>query len=347
MARQLGLKTDITPLLLAIPAMFDTVASSLLFVALTKTAASVYQMMRGLIVFFTAMFSIAFLRRRLYRHHVTSLLLIVGGVALVGAGPIVLDTDTDGETSEMLGIILIIISQVFHGFMFITEEKLFSKYYLKPLKVVGFEGLWGFLVYVIILIIFQQIDCHNPDFCEYGYLEDSIDALHQIGNNPGLLGLVISVMFSIAMFNFFGVSVTKYASSAQRATLDISRTVLIWVFFLAYPGDGSETFNYIQLLGFLVLIVGTLVYNEIVVVPFWGFNLYTKDALRRLDTTDESRLTDFQGTVAEPYDYSRMEKKISVLLRKQNATIKERSWDSLDRPIDKEYKSQSLLNPSN
>jgi hypothetical protein len=37
--------------------------------------------------------------------------------------------------------------------MFIVEEKLLGKYYLNPLKVVGWEGIWGFLMYVIILII--------------------------------------------------------------------------------------------------------------------------------------------------------------------------------------------------
>ena len=51
MARRLGKRSDINPLILAIPAMFDTVASTLLFIALMQVAASVYQMMRGLIVF--------------------------------------------------------------------------------------------------------------------------------------------------------------------------------------------------------------------------------------------------------------------------------------------------------
>jgi len=49
-------------LLIAIPAMCDVVASTLMFIALTLVDASVYQMMRGLIVFITALFSIIFLK---------------------------------------------------------------------------------------------------------------------------------------------------------------------------------------------------------------------------------------------------------------------------------------------
>ena len=79
-----GLKTNINPLLIAIPAMCDVLASTLMFIALTMVDASVYQMMRGMIVFITALFSIIFLKRTLYRHHYTALGFIVGGIALVG-----------------------------------------------------------------------------------------------------------------------------------------------------------------------------------------------------------------------------------------------------------------------
>jgi len=83
-----GLKTKINPLLIAIPAMCDVVASTLMFIALTMVDASVYQMMRGLIVFITALFSIIFLKRVLYRHHYTALCFIVGGIALVGVSSV-------------------------------------------------------------------------------------------------------------------------------------------------------------------------------------------------------------------------------------------------------------------
>jgi multidrug transporter EmrE-like cation transporter len=79
----------------------------------------------------------------------------------------------------------------------------------------------------------------------------------------------ILICFSIASFNAFGVAVTKNASSAQRSTIDTSRTVLIWMVQLIL---GKEKFDWLQLIGFILLVIGTLVYNEIVVVPFFGFD---------------------------------------------------------------------------
>jgi hypothetical protein len=89
--------------------------------------------------------------------------------------------------------------------------------------------------------------------------------------------MALCTIVSIANFNVFGVSLTKYASSAQRATVDTTRTVVIWVFELMI---GMETvvmpYFLIQLAGFIFLIVGTLIYNEIYIVPCECMNYYTK-----------------------------------------------------------------------
>jgi len=63
-AKKLDMPTNINPLLIAIPASCDFMGSSLMFVALTMVPASVYQMMRGIIVVITALFSMAFLGRK-------------------------------------------------------------------------------------------------------------------------------------------------------------------------------------------------------------------------------------------------------------------------------------------
>lgn len=69
---------------LAIPAMFDICGSSLMFVALTMCAASVYQMMRGVIVVITAVMALYFLGKPQYIHHWSSLFTIVLGIFIVG-----------------------------------------------------------------------------------------------------------------------------------------------------------------------------------------------------------------------------------------------------------------------
>ena len=155
MATQVKMKTNINPLLLAIPASCDVCGSTLMFVALVMVPPSVYQMMRGLIVVITALMSIIFLKRKQYRHHWTGIVLIITGVFLVGFVSIKAQgsSGSDSGGSEVFGIFLLICSQMFTGAMFIIEEKLLGDYYLEPFQIVGCEGMWGLSYYIVLLPI--------------------------------------------------------------------------------------------------------------------------------------------------------------------------------------------------
>lgn len=104
-------------------------------------------------------------------------------------------------------------------------------------------------------------------------------------NNIWIFILTFTTIVSIACFNSFGIAVTKYASAAQRSTIDTSRTVLIWLFCMLAPTSSPffsklhVTFKWLQLIGFILLVFGTLLYNEIIVLPFGGFNTNTKAAI--------------------------------------------------------------------
>ena len=137
-------------------------------------------------------------------------------------------------------------------------------------------------MWAMILPILGQIKCSNPDLCPYGTVESSKRAIEDFNANKILILLSVAICLSIACFNGFGVSVTKNASAAQRSTIDTSRTVIIWIFFLIVPMNGKrEDFSVLQLFGFIFLVFGTLVYTEILVLPFLGFDQYTKVALKR------------------------------------------------------------------
>lgn len=67
--------------------------------------------------------------------------------------------------------------------------------------------------------------------------------------------------------------ITKMASASQRSTVDTCRTLVIWCIFLSL---GKEKFHIGQLFGFIILVFGTLVYNEIIEVPIKFLKFYTQ-----------------------------------------------------------------------
>ena len=272
------------------PAFFDVLASTSTSISLTYLAPSIYQMFRGAIIIFTCLGSIIFLKSKYYRHHVLGIIIVIIGLIIVGLNAIFND---NGNTSEhpIAGIILVTTGQIFAASMFITEEKLLKKFNCHPLKVVGSEGCWGVCIYYIVLFIFYQLRCENwPKNLKDGIcienlngefrFEDAPFAILQILCDYKLDFILLLYISSIAVFNLSGLLVTKYASSTSRTVVDTLRTILVWIFFLTMPLSIKETFSWLQLFGFIVLIIGSVIYNEIVEIPYGGFDQYTKRAIK-------------------------------------------------------------------
>ncbi|OMJ70872.1 hypothetical protein SteCoe_31058 [Stentor coeruleus] len=248
-----------------IPAFFDLLASTLTFIGLVLSAASVYQMMRGFIIVIVAVNSVVFLKKKLYRHQILGAGLTTFGVCIVGVVSILYQSSS--APNPILGIILILVAQVFHGWMFVSEELFLGKIHIDPLQAVGVEGVCGFLYYLILLPILYFIPC-SEDFCINGHVEDTLLAFKQIAANYTLAFTWVASMLSVSLFNWTGISTTKYAGSLARSTVDTSRTFLVW---LACMLLGWEQFLWPQLIGFFFLSFGTLVYNEVLILPFASF----------------------------------------------------------------------------
>jgi hypothetical protein len=104
-----------------------------------------------------------------------------------------------------------------------------------------------------------------------------------------------------AGFNVMGITITKYSSSAQRSTIDSSRTVFIWAASLMI---GWEKFIGMQLVGFFFLVIGTLVYNEIYVPPFDIFRKNTKEYLEEHDKMDDYLQSNEELVMDGPIEFS-------------------------------------------
>ena len=89
-------------------------------------------------------------------------------------------------------------------------------------------------------------------------------AFEQMNAKPEIVLALFLTIFSIAFFNFAGVSVTKRLSATTRMVLDSVRTLVIWMVSLPLFG---EKFIPLQLLGFAFLILGMFVYNDIFFGP--------------------------------------------------------------------------------
>lgn len=92
-------------------------------------------------------------------------------------------------------------------------------------------------------------------------------------SSGSLLFFCILGIFSIATFNITGVTVTKYINALARSIGDVTRTILVWgigLIVTATAGATHPNFKWelinggaiaLELIGFVILVGGNLVYN--------------------------------------------------------------------------------------
>ena len=252
------------PYILLIPALCDTCATSVMYIGLNLTYASSFQMLRGAVIVFTAILSMGFLNRKLGSREWTGIGMVIMGLALVGLSDIVTVDNSDISTNSILtGDLLIICAQIITAVQMVVEEKFVTGQNIPALQAVGWEGIFGFISICLVIIPLNFIYA-PPPFADNsrGTLEATKDAFIQIGNSGHLLMAIVGISFSIAFFNFAGISVTKEMSATTRMILDSVRTIVIWAFSLAF---GWQNFHYLQLIGFAILLIGMSCYNNIIV----------------------------------------------------------------------------------
>ncbi|KAI2788716.1 hypothetical protein POX_e06737 [Penicillium oxalicum] len=267
-------------LLLAAPSCCDIAGTTLMNVGLLFVAASIYQMTRGALVLFVGLFSVLFLRRKLFLYQWTALIVVVLGVALVGLAGALFGSESghelsheDGTRAEMtartpeavqtiIGVLLIAAAQIFTASQFVLEEWILENYAMDPLQVVGWEGIFGFSVTLIGMIVLH-LAVGSTDAGRYGYF-DMKEGWREITTNRAVAISSILIMISIGGFNFFGLSVTRTVSATSRSTIDTCRTLFIWLVSL---GLGWESFKWLQVAGFGLLVYGTFLFNDIVRPP--------------------------------------------------------------------------------
>ncbi|XP_054714467.1 solute carrier family 35 member F6-like [Uloborus diversus] len=257
------------PVIFLAPALCDMTATSLMYVGLNLTYASSFQMLRGAIIVFTGLLSVAFLDRQLKKLEWSGIFVVILGLLCVGLSDVIYPSKTNdySPNSIITGDLLIIMAQIIGATQMVVEEKFVSKYNVPPLQGVGWEGFFGFTILTILLIPMYYIKVGHSIFDNpHGSMEDAIDGLIQMRNSWQVSTAVAGTIISIAFFNFAGLSVTKEMSATTRMVLDSVRTFVVWIFSLAIQW---QTFSWLQLLGFIILLAGMCLYNDVILRPLY------------------------------------------------------------------------------
>lgn len=180
------------------------------------------------------------------------------------ATPLTAEGGSGAASSTMLvvGIVLILVSQLIYAGQFVVEEYTMSKIDAFPSQVVCIEGIYGFII--SIGFVFPILMAFN--------IENDFDAFRFIKAEPNVLVPMAIFFVTVALYNGFGQTITKLISANHRTILEGLRGLVVWIFALterAIFGKpwGEDIYGWtsaIEAAGFVVLLIGSMVYYSII-----------------------------------------------------------------------------------
>ncbi|PXF48387.1 Solute carrier family 35 member F6 [Gracilariopsis chorda] len=251
--------------IISIPTLFDLFATACGTTGLLYTSVSVYQMLRGAMLVWTALLSIIFLRRRLSALNYGGIFFCVLGIALVGMANVWAEGSPASRSQTLFGIAIILVGQILQAAQTVMEEFLLQDLRMSSLRVVAWEGVFGILhcvIWVFPIVYFLPGGDH-------GHLEDVVDAFYMLTHSWAVAGIIFTDMTMMLFYNLFGMEVTDSLSAVHRVVIETLRTLAVWivdlliyyVFSGGRLGEAWNKYSWLQLFGFSLLVFGTILYN--------------------------------------------------------------------------------------
>nr|CAH8834017.1 unnamed protein product [Trichobilharzia regenti] len=301
-------RTPIFNWIFILPTLCDLLGSTLSGIGLLYIDASIWQMLRGSLIVFAGILSTIFLKRRLRYFHWIGIMITVIGLALVGSKSVFsVHSVKSSITQSAIGLVLVLAGTFTSAAQMIVEEVFLKSRGFHPLQAVGMEGIFGcILMCAIALPAVHYIPGNDLN----GSYENVIDAIYQIGSNYVLLGNCILYVLSIAFFNYCGLSITRSLSSVHRTLIDSLRTAFVWIcslilYYAVGPPYGEPFtvgWGLIEIDGFALLIIGTLVHNRVLDITCCCPNrpeplILTPRQLRGMSESSEPYSLDYTDTM--------------------------------------------------
>jgi hypothetical protein len=255
-----------------IPSTLECVAFCIGLYAQILMALSLAMIMKGAKVVFSALFTISFLKRKLYPFHWFSVALCLAGLAIAGGSEYL--NNPDSAWAVLVGCSLLLASECMKAFRVIYDEMMMKNNKCDVWFVVAMEGLYSVAILLPGLVL-AWLAIPGKDNGSY---ENLSDTFYRVEQSNMLIVLLATLPVVVVVLAVAGIVIIKHLSGVHNALISVARSVVIWgielAFFYMAPADlaqqygkGWGPFSPLRLVGFIMVVVATLMYDEDIKFP--------------------------------------------------------------------------------
>lgn len=251
-------------LLVFLPSSIDMVSTVLATFGIPWISLSLAFIFKGGRVVFSAILTVLMLRRKLYPHHWTAVILCIVGLVVAASSQLL------SEPSLVWGVLLVLGSELFKALRVVIEERLMKNESFEPTFLVGVEGVYGFTVFLVTLMV-VWLGIKGDDA---GSFENLQDTFFRIGNSTTLIILLCIFPPVTCIVSITSAVVTRNLSAVHNGLISVVRVGILWMFELIIfyslsdspmgkqLGEAWTPYSWLKLGGFLIILFATLVYDE-------------------------------------------------------------------------------------
>lgn len=240
-------------------------------------------------IIFTVLLGCIFLKYPVYKHQKLSIALIFVGFIINLTLTFVINKFPSQYAYYVLGFIG---SYIITTIQNIFEKYLMEKHRVTPYEILFWEGIFGSLIGTFAFLPSYFIPC-NINICKPNN-EDArftnIMKTFESMKKPRFWIFIFLLFISGLAFNLFTLLTLNYYTPTHQSVSDALCSFMFWIYMNIHSKgeDRNDKFLYsgAPIAVYIIIIIGTLIYNEIIIFYFCGLEFNTRFEIRKRSIND-------------------------------------------------------------
>ena len=263
--------------------LFITFLGSLLsligFIAIYSQGKNVFNYRLYFLVFIP-LFSKFILKENIYKHQYLSII-----VAIFGAGLLFIPVCLEIGKDDIIPNILKFFYGVIYSLFIVLIKYMINQYYISPLILSLLFGIISIFLTSIAFIISSLIKYN--DLSIFNNLVDFSETKNEV---IVIIYIILAFLFAIALQVFTLLSLFYFSPNLTIITDTIS-PMLTWI-VETIQNYKSMIEVIVNPIGYLIVLFSSLIYNEIIILNFWGLSKNTKIFVEQRVNKEEKQIED-------------------------------------------------------